>query len=238
MAVKAREVRHGFTLVELLVVVSIIALLISILLPALNKARKAAQQVKCLSNQKQLGVGLSMYCETFRFLPMVWYPTSSYEGQTPDKIGPFPRTSAPSNRVVWMNLLYLAGVVRLDAAYTDPATSPQVSPFVNNYAVPQHVWGENNQGIGSAFHALMLDTRTAPLPAQMALLTDATAYFTHHGVIPSYYNGRCTAVVDQNMDYARHSQGLNVLLFDTHAQFVSADQAKNDTILWGDSLTP
>jgi len=69
---KAREPR-GFTLVELLVVIGIIALLVGILLPTLNKARRAGYAVKCQSNIKQIVMGCIMYANENKG----WYPSVS-----------------------------------------------------------------------------------------------------------------------------------------------------------------
>lgn len=57
--------RCAFSLIELLVVISIISLLVSILLPSLKNAREAARGVTCLSNMRQLALGMTIYTEDF-----------------------------------------------------------------------------------------------------------------------------------------------------------------------------
>lgn len=64
--VSGNRVKKGFTLVELLVVIGIIALLLAVLMPALNKAREQGKAMICLTNQKTIGMALIMYAEQNR----------------------------------------------------------------------------------------------------------------------------------------------------------------------------
>src|SRR5262245_19484360 len=94
--------RHGFTLVELLVVIGIIAVLIGILLPALGRARESANSLKCSSNLRTIGQGIAMYVAEYK---QTFPAAYIYDGM---QIGPSTQipNAALTGYIHWSSYLY------------------------------------------------------------------------------------------------------------------------------------
>jgi prepilin-type N-terminal cleavage/methylation domain-containing protein len=140
--------RRGFTLVELLVVIGIIALLVSILLPALNKAREQARRTQCLSNLRSIGQMMNMYANTFQGALPIGFSTGSGSAgvyQNNYSIGrKQPSTTPTVIRYVGLGLLYPAGLMKDEESESGKVFyCPSVNvdyPFHSWNALPDNPW--------------------------------------------------------------------------------------------------
>ncbi len=103
----------GFTLIELLVVIAIIAILASMLLPALNQAREKARSISCASNLKQAGLNFAFYMD-------------SYDGRIPMRIGMGGFAPPLNTALVWYRTMYEAGIcksypIKRNSVYSCPS---------------------------------------------------------------------------------------------------------------------
>src|SRR5215213_4488319 len=111
--------RHAFTLIELLVVIAIIAILIGLLLPAVQKVREAAARTQCTNNLKQIGVAMHAYHAAYEHLP----PGFTSAAPAPDAEGTGPGWGWAMHLLPFLEQdpLYRQANLKLDIAHASNA---------------------------------------------------------------------------------------------------------------------
>jgi len=128
MKLKSRHVRAAFTLIELLVVIAIIALLIGLLMPAVQKLREGASRAQCMNNMKQIGLALHSH-------------QSSYGGLPPGIVTPQAPTFAPTWDSYWSWMGKILPFVEQQQVSDQAKTYASTNPFSNSSAFINPVAG-------------------------------------------------------------------------------------------------
>lgn len=221
----ARKPSLGFTLIELLVVISIIALLIAILLPVLNSAREAGKAISCLSNQRQIGVGMHVYVNDNEdeFMPVFyverwpngtvkvaynWYSWMITDGFATDNVGYFSSSD-----------------VLFCPAYKPPASTV---PGVDDYGAALRVNGSIAYGMSYGLHRNYGKPGTPDQLARLSLIdspSDMILVADSHKALPdvgAFWIQPFMLDVTTGVPSLRHQAATNVLRVDGHASAVRA----------------
>ena len=201
---------RGFTLIELLVVIAIITILAAILFPVFAQARAKARQMTCLSNMRQLGIGLSMYIADYDEFCFVFAHDRDLSRVNPAR----PLGATRENR--WWNQIL---------PYTRMGQALIVCP-ADSGRIPHS--SENGQGGRPLVPRSYVANRAAeglPVaaverPADIVLITEKGDRFDDSWYEPPKNLYEKPGFGEPVLAMTRHNAGVNIAFFDGHAKWM------------------
>jgi prepilin-type N-terminal cleavage/methylation domain-containing protein/prepilin-type processing-associated H-X9-DG protein len=245
----SRRKTDGFTLIELLVVIAIIAILAAILFPVFAQAREKARSTSCLSNNKQIMLGVKMYDQDYdEQCPWDWAVSipGGYYATLMDLVNPYVK-----NPQVWI----CPSAAKSVTAYGSPCGSDSVSKIVSSYIwmdfdpYTYYQWFAGPNGFTGAImfcgfpnpgnsYCVASGTRACigveqtDFPAQSAFFNEGyyITYNTSNTALP--FGSACTEGTSgdwSNSLYYRHENGSNLAFCDGHAKWVLGQNLETNT---------
>lgn len=212
MIAKTRTLRKAavFTLIELLVVIAIIAILASMLLPSLQKAKKKANQAACLGNLKQQGSAVAMYVDDYEdWLPIMTQPwtNSLWRLEISDYLGT--KAGSVSDSILGTGVFVCPSAVEVPGR---TGTSQGGGYGWNwNYA------GYVEEILGTNYDRKRL--KQVSLPVDTILAGDTTDWWDSTSQVACLYPPSYTS--PSPPVGSRHNRGINLLWADMHVAWMS-----------------
>ncbi len=215
--------RPGFTLIELLVVIAIIAVLIGLLLPAVQKVREAAARMQCSNNMKQLGLAMHNYHDTFSM-----FPASSYTTLLPAPGNP--SGTVHSWRAFTLDFIEQGNIGRIydkNQNWYAPANLPAVSTTIKTFLCPSALQRGTilsvKKKVGSGSVTITFTTPPGP-----------TDYDTMNTVKAGQYGGIF------NLGYLPGPELINSVMFKDQTSRIAdiLDGTSNTGMIWECSSRP